>query len=51
MRLQSLSLYFGKCNFEKKRKIPELIEYELEEERRVKELDYLIYMISAHAEK
>ena len=36
-----------KCNFEK-RKIPELIGYELEEERRVRELDYLI---SAHAEK
>ena len=27
------------------------IEYELEEERRVRELDYLIYMINAHAEK
>ena len=47
MRLHSLSLYFGECDFEKK-KIPELAEYELEEERRVRELDYLI---SAHAEK
>ena len=34
-----------------KKKIPELTEYELEEERRVRELDYLIYMINAHAEK
>ena len=34
-----------------KMKIPELTEYELEEEGRVRELDYLIYMINAHAEK
>ena len=44
------SLYTLGNAISKKKKIPELIEYELEEERRVRELDYLIYMISAHAE-
>ena len=42
------SLYTLEKVVSKIRKIPELIEYELEEERRVRELDYLI---SAHAEK